>query len=107
VGLRIVGDSLYGGQPLLLSRLKPDYRQKRDLPERPLIDRVALHAAQLSFTHPITGQPVTITSPSPKDLTVAVKYLRRFAPGGASSLLSEQSDQADGDVKGDEQQTGA
>jgi RluA family pseudouridine synthase len=80
VQLPIVSDSLYGGKPLLLSRLKPAYRQKGDAPEIPLIGRVALHAAELSFLHPATGQTVTITAPWPKDLTVAVKYLRRFSP---------------------------
>jgi hypothetical protein len=33
----------------------------------------------LELTHPVTGQSVHITAPWPKDLTVAVKYLRQFA----------------------------
>jgi hypothetical protein len=44
-----------------------------------LISRVALHAEQLSLPHPITGESLTITAPWPKDLKVAVKYLRQFA----------------------------
>lgn len=32
-----------------------------------------------SSPHPITGEALTITAPWPKDLTVAVKYLRRYA----------------------------
>ena len=79
-GLPIVGDALYGGSPLLLSRLKSDYRLKPKQVERPLIDRVALHAMELKLPHPVTGAPVAITAPWPKDLTVAVKYLRRYAP---------------------------
>ena len=78
-GLPIVGDELYGGNPLLLSRLKTGYRLKPKKIERPLLDRVALHAEQLSFAHPTTGTEVVIDSPWPKDLTVAVKYLRRYA----------------------------
>ena len=78
-GLPIVGDELYGGKPLWLSRLKPDYRLKPGHTERPLISRVALHAEQLTLPHPVTGQTLTITAPWPKDLKVAVKYLRRFA----------------------------
>jgi RluA family pseudouridine synthase len=77
--LPIVGDALYGGPCLLLSTLKPDYRQKPSQPERPLMDRVALHAQELAITHPATAAETTITAPWPKDLTVAVKYLRRFA----------------------------
>jgi RluA family pseudouridine synthase len=78
-GLPIVGDELYGGNPLLLSRLKMDYHLKPKKTERPLMDRVALHAAELKLPHPMTGAEVSITSPLPKDLTVAIKYLRRYA----------------------------
>ena len=77
-GLPIVGDEIYGGRPLLLSRLKSDYRLKPDKTERPLISRVAIHAEELTLPHPITGTTITITAPWPKDLTVAVKYLRRY-----------------------------
>jgi RluA family pseudouridine synthase len=75
----IVGDNLYGGKPLWLSRLKPNYRLKPGHEERPLLSRVALHAEELSLPHPVTGATVTIAAPWPKDLKVAVKYLRRFA----------------------------
>jgi RluA family pseudouridine synthase len=78
-GSPVVGDTLYGGKPLLLSRLKPDYRLKPGREERPLVSRVALHAEELSLPHPVTGEVLTITAPWPKDLRVAVKYLRLFA----------------------------
>ena len=78
-GLPVVGDELYGGKPLWLSRLKRDYRLKRGREERPLISRVALHAEELMLPHPVTGETLTITAPWPKDFRVAVKYLRQFA----------------------------
>jgi len=78
-GLPIIGDERYGGKPLWLSRLKPNYRLKSGHEERPLISRVALHAEQLTLPHPVTGETLTITAPWPKDLKVAVKYLRQFA----------------------------
>jgi RluA family pseudouridine synthase len=78
-GLRIAGDALYGGAPLLLSRLKREYRLKPGRVERPLIARVALHAEQLEFPHPIIGETLAIASPLPKDLRVALKYLRLYA----------------------------
>jgi RluA family pseudouridine synthase len=77
-GLRVVGDELYGGKPLWLSRLKRDYRLKPGREERPLLARTALHAEHLALPHPITKEPVAITAPWPKDLRVAVKYLREF-----------------------------
>lgn len=81
-GFPIVGDTLYGGKPLWLSRLKKDFRLKPGREERALIARVALHAEELSLTHPVTKQPVTITAPLPKDLRVALRYLREFRGGG-------------------------
>jgi RluA family pseudouridine synthase len=79
IGLSAVGDRAYGGRPLLLSSLKREYRLKPNQIERPLIARAALHAEALTLPHPVTGETLTLTAPWPKDLTVAVKYLRRYA----------------------------
>jgi RluA family pseudouridine synthase len=88
-GVPIVGDELYGGKPLWLSRLKPGYRLKPGREERPLLARVALHAEQLELKHPATSELVSITAPWPKDLTVAVKYLRQFAAEGAKIPMTD------------------
>jgi 23S rRNA pseudouridine1911/1915/1917 synthase len=80
VDLKIVGDEVYGGKPLWLSRLKKDYRLKPGREERPLLGRTTLHAEELIFPHPITGETVTIKSEWPKDLKVALKFLRQYAP---------------------------
>jgi RluA family pseudouridine synthase len=77
LGFPLVGDRLYGGQPLLLSHLKPRYKMKDD-GERPLIGRPALHAWRLILPHPVTGAEVEIEAPLPKDLVVGLKYLRRY-----------------------------
>jgi hypothetical protein len=50
-----------------------------------LISRAALHAEHLSLPHPVTGEPLVITAPWPKDLKVAVKYLRQYAGAPAIS----------------------
>jgi RluA family pseudouridine synthase len=80
-GFPIVGDELYGGKQLWLSRLKKDYRLKEGREERPLISRAALHAEELQLTHPVTNEVLNIAAPWPKDLKVAVKYLRQYAAG--------------------------
>jgi RluA family pseudouridine synthase len=79
-GLPIVGDSLYGSTPLLLSNLKSDYRFKPGREERPLVGHTALHLEKLALLHPSLGTPVQIESPWPKLLKVAVKYLRKYTP---------------------------
>lgn len=83
VGLPVCGDRVYGGRPLLLSSLKPNYRLKPNRTERPLIVSAAVHAQSLSFDHPVSGQPIRVEAPPPKDLQVALKYLRQFASDAA------------------------
>jgi RluA family pseudouridine synthase len=78
-GLPLVGDELYGGKPLWLSKLKRDYRLKRGQEERPLLGRATLHAEELTLPHPVSGGPITFKAEWPKDLKVAVKYLRQLA----------------------------
>jgi RluA family pseudouridine synthase len=75
IGHSVVGDASYGGTPLLLSELKRRYKGKDDVTERPLLDRPAIHAATLILAEP----EVTIAAPLPKDMEVALKYLRKFA----------------------------
>ncbi len=77
--LPILGDSVYRGEKLLLSEIKRKFRPRHDKEERPLISTVALHAEKLSLDHPVTGEKLTIAAPWPKDLEVAVKYLKMFA----------------------------
>ena len=76
---RIVCDSLYGDhRPLLLSELKRGYRPSARK-EGPLLDRLALHAERLTFTHPSTGERMTVVAPLAPDIAVALKQLRRWA----------------------------
>ncbi|HEY2328650.1 MAG TPA: RluA family pseudouridine synthase [Verrucomicrobiae bacterium] len=78
-GFPIVGDETYLGKKLWLSRLKKDFRLKEGREERPLIARSALHLEELSLPHPVTNEPLTVKSGWPKDIRVAVKFLRQYA----------------------------
>ena len=82
-GLKVMGDEAYGAKLLLLSRLKPDFRLKPKHVERPLIARACIHAAQIQTVHPATDQPLSVEAPWPKDLQVALKYLRLYKPAAA------------------------
>jgi RluA family pseudouridine synthase len=82
VGTPVLNDPIYGNETrLLLSDLKRGYKGRDD--ERPLIERLALHAAGLTFNHPATRASMTVTAPVPKDLAVALKYLQKFRGAGA------------------------
>ena len=87
VGCPVVADAFYGNaRGLYLSEIKSDYKFKANEPERPLIARVALHAASLTFAHPATHNELTITAPWPKDFSIAIKYLKIFAPTGGNMV---------------------
>lgn len=80
-------DPLYGSpDPLLLSQWKRNYKLGRGRVERPLVDRLTLHAETLSFPHPEADEGedrrVEVEAPLPKDLAATLRQLRRFgAPG--------------------------
>lgn len=77
-GTPILNDSVYGDDTrLFLSDLKRGYKGRVD--EKPLIGRIALHAGDLTFTHPVSREKLTITAPLPNDFAVALKYLEKFS----------------------------
>lgn len=81
IALPLAVDPLYGGSDsLFLSQIKMSYKHSTRKEERPLISRLTLHAASLRFTHPMTGDEMTIEAPVPKDLATAIKQLEKYAP---------------------------
>jgi 23S rRNA pseudouridine955/2504/2580 synthase/23S rRNA pseudouridine1911/1915/1917 synthase len=91
-GFPVVGDEVHGGKKLWLSRLKRDFHLKPGREERPLISRAALHAEEFRIVHPVTHETVTIKSEWPKDLRVAVKYLRLYGKGAGLSVETDADD---------------
>lgn len=78
-GFPVVGDIGHGGKQLWLSRLKKDFYLKPGREERPLLGQLTLHSEELELVHPVTQVPLVIKSEWPKDLRVALKYLRLYA----------------------------
>lgn len=79
IGHHLTVDPLYGGgQAVLLSHFKPGYKPNARRPERPLIDRLTLHAVRIQFTHPATGDELTLEAALPKDMRATVNQLRRL-----------------------------
>ncbi len=78
-GAPIVNDPFYGhpGVTLRLSDFKRGYKGRDE--EKPLLCRLALHASELTLTHPVTRNPLTLRAPLPHEFEVALKYLRKFA----------------------------
>jgi 23S rRNA pseudouridine955/2504/2580 synthase len=74
IGHPIAGDRDYGGESLLLSRLKPGYKLRVGVDERPLAPRLFLHAERLAFRD-LDGTAVEVTTPLPDDLAPALRQL--------------------------------
>lgn len=78
-------DPLYGGgRALLLSYYKAGYRFSTRHEERPLMDRLTLHAWKLTFTHPATGERITFEAPLHKDMRATIAQLARALREGSS-----------------------
>lgn len=79
IGHPLVCDSLYGdGKPFLVSAIKRKYKlSDKEETEKPLLDRLALHAYRLSFAK-ADGTVVTAEAPLPKDLMACVKQLDKW-----------------------------
>lgn len=85
VGYPLLVDADYGtSAAFLLSSIKKRYNLAKDAEERPIIDRVTLHAYSITVTHPGTEQPLTVTAPYPRDFAAALNVLRKYAAPYAS-----------------------
>lgn len=71
IGHPLVGDPLYGGRRQLTAGASQAQREALTG-----FRRQALHAARLSFTHPVTGKTVTVESPLPDDFEALLNILR-------------------------------
>ena len=82
MGHPIVCDELYGdGKPLLLSSLKNKFKlSKNELEERPILNRLALHAYKLSFSQP-NGEKTTLQADLHKDLKASLQQLTKWKKG--------------------------
>lgn len=80
VGHPLVCDDLYGdGGPVLLSALKRNYNlAKSELVEKPILERLGLHAQRLKFKD-IYGNLFDLQAEMPKDMRALLQQLRKFA----------------------------
>lgn len=62
IGHPMVGDTMYGGRPLAT----PDFTFARQ----------ALHAFEITFTHPVTLNQMTLAAPLPPDIQTLLNHLR-------------------------------
>jgi 23S rRNA pseudouridine1911/1915/1917 synthase len=75
VGHPVLGDPVYGGRRLHRRSVSG---RLAAIAERALslIDRQALHAEEISFVHPVTGEQMRFAAPPPDDFRTVLEFLR-------------------------------
>ncbi|RAJ85922.1 23S rRNA pseudouridine955/2504/2580 synthase/23S rRNA pseudouridine1911/1915/1917 synthase [Chitinophaga dinghuensis] len=78
LGHPIAVDEFYGnGEPVKLSTIKKKFKLGKYVEEeRPLLSRLALHAAMLEFKDQ-AGQVIAVEAPLPKDMAALLNQLRK------------------------------
>lgn len=77
IGHPLVGDNIYGdGKPIFLSSFKKKFNLKQDAEEKPLLNRLALHASSLNFKDE-NGEEFSLEAPLPKDMYALVEQLKK------------------------------
>lgn len=78
IGHPIACDPLYGdGKPVLLSAIKKKFKLgKNELEEKPMLNRLALHASKLQFVTP-QGEAMTLEAALPKDMRALLQQLQK------------------------------
>jgi len=89
VGLPLTIDPLYGSsRPLLLSEYKGgNYRLGKNQTEKPLIERLTLHAYQIELMEPEPNKPSCFIAGLDKKFTAAIKMLTKHNPNGVNSFV--------------------
>ncbi|MCW3123036.1 MAG: Pseudouridine synthase [Flavipsychrobacter sp.] len=79
IGHPLVCDELYGdAEPFYLSSIKRKYKMsEKDEQEKPLLNRLALHAYRISFVK-ADGTQVTAEANLPKDIAACVNQLNKW-----------------------------
>ena len=91
IGLPLALDPLYGSsRPLYLSDFKADYRLARDQAEKPLIERLTLHAYQIQLLKPEKGIPEVFIAGLDKKFSATIKMLTKYNPNGLDAFTNPE-----------------
>lgn len=89
VGMAVAIDPLYGsGQPLFLSDFKAGYRLGRGHIEKPLMERLALHAYQIVVPSEGESPDLIFIAPPDKKFKATIKMLTKYNPKGPAVFIN-------------------
>ena len=87
IGHPLVCDALYGdGLPVKVSSFKSKFKLSKEMEEeRPILGRLALHAASLTFND-LDGQKISLQAELPKDIQATLQQLRKHSTRKTNSV---------------------
>ena len=89
IGLPLAIDPLYGtSQPLFLSDFKPDYQLGKKQIEKPLIERLTLHAYQIELTETVPSRPDCFIAGLDKKFKATIKMLTKHSPKDSDAFCN-------------------
>ncbi len=92
VGLPLLIDRLYSSKrSLYLSDFKLDYNLAKDQTEKPLIDRLTLHAYQIETPLVKEDRPTKFVAKLDKQFLTAIKMLTKYNPKGKDAFLNPKN----------------
>jgi 23S rRNA pseudouridine1911/1915/1917 synthase len=92
IGLPLAIDPMYGNErPIYLSEFKKDYRLGKGQTEKPLIERLTLHAYQIEFAEHEEKRPDYFVAGLDKKFKSTVKMLTKYSPNGSITFKREEN----------------
>jgi 23S rRNA pseudouridine1911/1915/1917 synthase len=85
------------GNPLCGEKVYNQPLYQKPLEDRSGAPRVALHAAELGFTHPITGEAMRFEMPLPQDLAQFIERLQRTGNRQGTQVITARHDDSQKD----------
>jgi RluA family pseudouridine synthase len=90
-GMPLAIDPLYAGsKPIMLSDHKRGYRAIKDKPEKPLTERMTLHAYQLDLPEQAQLRQLHFAACLDKKFIAAIKMLAKHNPNGINSFANPE-----------------
>jgi 23S rRNA pseudouridine1911/1915/1917 synthase len=73
----VLGDETYSSLKRTLSTIPHHFHKKVKFLLAKHLQRQALHAYKLEFSHPITGEQISVQAPIPDDMQYVLNWLER------------------------------
>lgn len=91
-GMPLAIDPIYAGrEPLMLSDFKSNYKLGKFEPEKPLIERLTLHAYQLELLEEQAGKPKCFIAGLDKKFAACIKMFTKYSPKGKNAFINQDN----------------